>query len=147
MKAISPIIATVLLIALVVVTAGIVNTWVYNFTKTSTKDIKKEATEQAVCAKAEISLNSLRYCNNFLSGIIYNDGAIALGNLTLHIIYQNGSQEKFELNDSAGDRLALNAGYLATFNISVSSNYDSIIILTNCTDKTDEKERNEITAC
>lgn len=143
MKAISPIMATVLLIALVIVTAGIVNTWVYNFTKTSTKDIKKEA----VCVKAEISLNSLRYCNNFLSGIIYNDGPIALGNLTVYIIYQNASQQKFELNDSAGNKLALNAGYLATFNISASSNYDSVIILTNCTEKIDKKERNEITAC
>lgn len=140
MKAVHPIIATVLLIAIAVITAGIVNIWISNFTD-STKDIKKEAEEQAGCMNAEISLENLNYCNNFLSGILYNEGMKGLGNLTLYVIYQNGTQQIVDLNTS------LNAGYVVAFNITVNSNYNLVEILTNCTEKTAEAKRNKINTC
>jgi flagellin-like protein len=97
MKAISPIVATVLLIAIVVVAFGILNAWVFNFTKTSTGDLKTEGTRQTVCANSDVSFNVLKYCNNSLSGIIFNSGMIPLGNFTIYVIYQNGTQQLFEL--------------------------------------------------
>ena len=140
MKAISPIVATVLLIGIVVVVAGIINLWTSNFFG-STKDIKKEAETQVDCLGAEIRSENIRYCNSYLSGIIYNSGMEDLGNITIYVIYQNGTQENRDLNTS------LSAGHVASFNFTIGNNYDLVKILTNCTEKSIEANRNKIITC
>jgi len=147
MKAISPIVATVLLIAIVILTAGIVNLWIQTFTTSSIEDIKKEATEQFVCSKSELLVNYPRYCNGLLSGIIYNKGWVSLGNLTFHVIYQNASHQNFELNDSSGNKLSLNPGDIAFFSINISDDYDFVILSTNCTGKFYNLKREQIDVC
>jgi flagellin-like protein len=140
MKAISPIVATVLLIGIVVVIAGIVNLWTSNFFA-STKDIKKEADTQVGCLNAKILSENIRYCNTRLSGIIYNSGMENLGNITIFIIYQNGTQQISDLNTS------LLAGNVISFNVTVGSNYDLVRIATNCTEQNVNFKRNKIILC
>lgn len=140
MKAISPIVATVLLIGIVVVIAGIINLWISNFSG-STKDIKKEAETQVGCLSAEIKSDNMMYCNSYLSGIIYNSGMENLGNITIYVIYQNGTQQKFDLN------MSLLSGHIASFNVTIGNNYNLVNILTNCTEKSIEAKRNEIITC
>jgi len=140
MKAISPIVATVLLIGIVVVIAGIVNIWTSNFFG-STKDIKKEADTQVSCLNAKILSENIRYCSNRLSGIIYNSGMENLGNITIFVIYQNGTQQISDLNTS------LLAGNVISFNVTIGSNYNLVRIATNCTEQSVDFERNKITVC
>jgi len=140
MKAISPIVATVLLIGIVVVIAGIVNLWISNFFS-STKDMKKDAETQLVCMNTEIISDNTRYCNNYLSGVVYNSGMADIGNITIHVLYQNGTQQKTDLNTS------LPAGHIIPFNVSISANYDLVIVLSNCTGKSSELTRSKIMTC
>jgi flagellin-like protein len=140
MKAVSPIVATVLLIALVIIIAGIINIWLSNFTK-STKDIKNEAETQVGCSNAKVSFQTIKYCNGYLSGVIYNEGMKDLGNLTIYILYQNGTQQKNDLN------LTLNAGYMDKFNITVSRGYNLVELITNCTERGIEAKSSNIPAC
>lgn len=140
MKAISPIVATVLLIAIVIVIAGIMNIWLSNFTK-STKDIKSEAEGQTGCSNAKISFQSIKYCNSSLSGIIYNEGMVDLGNLTIYVLYQNGTQQKNDLNKT------LNAGYMTAFSMTINSGYSYVELLTNCTVHGTETRIDKIAAC
>jgi flagellin-like protein len=140
MKAISPIVSTVLLIAIVIVIAGIINIWLSNFTK-STKDINKEAEGQTSCSNAKISFQTIKYCNGSLSGIIYNEGMVDLGNLTIYVLYQNGTQQKNELNKT------LSSGYMTAFNISINSGYSYVELMTNCTERGTETRSDKITKC
>jgi flagellin-like protein len=140
MKAISPIVATVLLIAIVIVIAGIMNIWLSNFTK-STKDINSEAEGQTGCSNAKILFQNIKYCNGSLSGIIYNEGMGDLGNLTIYVLYQNGTQQKNDLNKT------LNAGYMTAFNMTMNSGYSYVELLTNCTVHGTETIIDKIVAC
>lgn len=147
MKAVSPIVATALIMAIVIIVAAILNLWIHNFTSSSTENIKDEATQQVACSKAELLIDNSRYCNGSLSGIIYNTGLVNLGNLTFHVIYQNASQQAFELNDSSGNKLFLTPGDITYFSINISGDYTSLNLFTNCTGKTYDLNRERIDVC
>lgn len=140
MKAVSTIVATVLLIGIVVVIAGIVNIWISNFFN-KTKDIKKDAETQVGCSNAAISLDNAKYCNGYFSGIIYNHGMADLGNLTIYTLYQNGTLQKNNLN------ISISSGSVMSVNFTINSNYDMLQLVTNCTDRNDELKQNEISRC
>lgn len=145
MKGLSPLVATVLLIAFTVGVGGIISLWVSGFTQTSSKIVGKEGETQLICSNGAIELSNLKYSSatNNMSGIIKNNGRITLGNVTLQIVFTNGSMLTHALNDTqggagAGNPLALKAGQIFSFNVSVgSSNYDRIHVYTNCSGVTD----------
>jgi len=147
MKGVSPLVATVLLIATVIVVAGIVSAWVYNFAKSSTTTMRKQSDDEVFCSKADITFSGARYCNNILSGVMDNTGTVALENITFQVIYQNASREKISLNRSAGMPLSIAPGDLYNFNFSLSSNYDMILVALNCTGKMFYVQRGDIAAC
>lgn len=154
MKGLSPLIATVLLIAFTVGVGGIISVWISSFTQTSSKIVSKEGELQLICSNGAIDLSVLRYCNNNMSGIIKNNGRIALGNITVQVIGTNGSQANIPLNDtpggSSGNYLVLRSGQIFTFNqtlTTVGPNYDKIWVYTNCSSVTDLADRSDVSSC
>jgi len=159
MKGLSPLVATVLLIAFTVGVGGLISVWISGFTKTSSSIVSKEGENQILCSNGAIDLSNLRYCStiNNISGIIKNNGRITLGNITLQTIFNNGTQVSHSLNDTgtggvnAGNYLALRAGQIFSFNVSIgggsSGQYDRIWIYTNCSGVTDTALSNDFTTC
>lgn len=157
MKGLSPLIATVLLIAFTVGVGGIISVWISSFTRTSSETISNEGNLQIICSNGAVDLSSLRYCNNNISGIIKNTGRIAIGNITLQTVFNNGSQISHALNDTdtggsnSGNYLTRKPGQLFSFNVSIgggsSGNYNTIWIYTNCSGVTDSATSGDVTAC
>jgi len=76
MKGISPLIATVLLIAAVIAIAGIISIWLTSFTRTTTSSVETTATNQTKCAGAYLKIDSVKslgatYVNNTV--VIYSN--------------------------------------------------------------------------
>lgn len=153
MKAISPLIATVLLIAFTVAVAGIISTWLSSFTTTTTETVKKQSETQVTCVYGSINLKSLKYRTPYLSGAIENNGQIAIGNITLNILYQNASSEKIGLcmfgNNTAAtcsvSNFSLSVSEYKSFNVSIGgSNYDEIRATTNCSNVVDTAKASDV---
>ena len=139
-KGISPLIASVLLIALVIGIAGIYSGWFTNFIKTITSTIGKNEEIRIQCTYGEVSLRNLIYniTSENLTGEIENTDIIPLGNIDLEIFYNNVTKEDKDLN------MTLNPGEKDVFNIAIGSNYQKIRVLTNCSNVYDELSSNYI---
>ncbi len=140
-KGISPIIATVLLIAFTVSVAGILITWLSGFTQSTTQTVGSTSTTLVVCSQGQVNVGSLVFSNGSLtlSGLIQNQGQIALGNISVNVIYTNATSQKINLcgpnslaTSCSVSNLTLNIADQATFNVSISSNYNTIRVATNC---------------
>jgi flagellin-like protein len=157
MKGISPLIATILLIAITVAVGGIVGSWIFGFTRSSTKTVGQQANIEIICNQGGISLSEVCYSNNFLQGYITNTGKIPLGNITITILYTNASIQKYYLSFAGGAVLAgtnccgnltMFANEKYKFNISVNENYEKVYVYTNCTGRvTDEVGSSDILSC
>jgi flagellin-like protein len=155
-KGISPLIATVLLIAFTVAVAGIISVWLTGFAATTTKTVGSQANLEIICTGAQISLTGLRYCSNYLSGDVSNSGMLALGNITMQIFYTNGTQHpklylslvgnSVNVSTACCGNLTISPGEKYRFNTSVSSNYDKIRVIPNCTAKADEASSTDVIA-
>jgi len=142
-KGISPLIATVLLIAFTVAVAGIVSVWITSFTATSTQTVSSHSETELICAYAGVKMSDLEYCsaNGRMSGIVENTNLVDIGNITLQIIYQNATSEKIYLCLNGSSCAASGASTMAlaprerqSFNVSIGgSNYNKIHLYTNCT--------------
>ncbi len=142
-KGISPLIATVLLIAFTIAVGGIISTWLIGYTTTHTSEVSSRSGIELTCIYGGVSISSLKYCNSRFSGIIENTRTIDLGNLTLQIIYQNSTSQKINLNSS------LQPVEQLSFNLTgVDSTYDKIRIMTNCSSVHDDASRSDVsTSC
>lgn len=152
-KGISPMIATVLLIAFTVAVGGLISVWITGFTSTTTEEVGKQSETEIYCSYGGISVSSLSYCNYYLSGIVRNTKMVTIGNITLQIIFTNASVQKIYLcqNGSActgASNMTLSPGEIASFNVSIGgSNYNKIHIYTNCSNVYDDVGSAYITAC
>jgi flagellin-like protein len=156
MKGISPLVATVLLIAFTVSIAGIISAWLTSFARTTTSTVSEESERQLLCLHASLSLRSATYSSssNSLIGVLENSGEVPIGNISLQIIYNDATSQKFELclvgdrvlNCSVSNLTLARYGDTATFNVSVSSydKIDRVIVIGNCSTR-DEIRANEIT--
>ena len=140
-KGLSPLIATVMLIAFTIAVAVIVSTWITTFTKTSTTTIGDTATSELVCSNGHIALSELLYCNNRIAGVITNTGQIVLGNITLQELFANQTTQTLYLCKSGSNvitcsgasNLTLQPREAISFNISIgNTNYGTTRIYTNC---------------
>jgi flagellin-like protein len=157
MKGLSPLVASVLLIAFTVGVGGLISVWISGFTQTQSQIVSKEGEHQILCSNGAIDLSNLKYCNNNISGIIKNNGRITIGNITLQTVFLNGSSMSHALNDtgtggsSAGNYLALRAGQIFSFNVSIggdsSARYDKLWTYTNCSTVNDLSISSDVSAC
>ena len=140
MKGVSPLIATILLIAFTISVAGIISVWLTTFARTSTELVGGQSVNQLVCSYGGISLSNLAFSSGRLTGEIENTRTIALGNITLQVSYTNSTSqiEKFYSDLSPREKYF--------FNVSASSNYDKIRVITNCSSVYDEAESSEVSA-
>ena len=146
MKGLSPLIAEVLLIAFVVGIGAIIITWVTGFTKSSTKTVSQQSNAQIACTRGSIKFLTnppLTYntTSGNLTGTVENDGLIGLGNLRLQIIYNNSTLQEIPLSPSQ-----VSPGGMVSFNVRISSNYQLVKVMTNCTspEVSDEATSSEI---
>ncbi len=134
MKGISPFIASVLLIAVAITVAGIFSGWFTNFIKTITSMVSEREGTRVQCSYGGIALSDLEYntTSKHLSGYIENTDIIILGNIDLEIFYDNATKEEKDLNR------VLSPGEKDVFDVTISSNYEKIRVLTNCSNVYDE---------
>jgi len=155
-KGVSPLIATVLLIAFTIAVGGIISVWLTSFTTTTTQTVGKQSETQILCGTGGIQLSNVGYCSSYITGYITNTGSISLGSITFTVLYSNASREMFYANYSGGavSRVSSNGSLMMLpgekywFNFSIGgSNYQILRVVTNCTTITDEVDNsnNEIT--
>jgi flagellin-like protein len=127
LKGISPLVATVLLIAITMTLAGIVAFWGSSFVRTSLPSENQTQTLQA-CTGGSIKLISSSY--NSTTGIfsmtIYNDGPQRLTLINITFIYADRTEAK-EINAEISP-----AQVFVKSVDNVASGYNSFIISTNC---------------
>lgn len=156
MKGVSPLVATVLLIAFVVAVAGIIAAWANSFATSQTQLVGQQSTTSITCSYGHVAVQSLKFqsASTRLAGTIVNTGTIALGNISVSVVYQNASSQNVNLcTDPSGSascgvaNLSLAVSDQAAFNVTISgSNYDSIKIKTNCSSVGVTAQRGDITA-
>lgn len=153
-KGISPLVATVLLIAFVVAIAGLIATWVNSFARTQTELVGQQSTLSITCSYGNINLKDVRFQSaaTRLAGTIENNGQIALGNITLSVVYQNATSQNVGLcSDPTGAvscsvaNLTLTVAQQAAFNVTIwGSNYGSVKVVSNCSSVGDTVSRGDI---
>jgi len=148
-KGISTLVASVLLVAFTVAAFGIIVTWGTDFISSTTSDVSQQTDEDIDCIYAGISVSNLRYCNHYLSGAVENTEMVSLRNITLTVVFTNGTNERLKLNDTSGNFMQLDPGNLDSFNETIGgSNYDIIRISTStCPDVSDSADSSDVTAC
>jgi hypothetical protein len=152
--AISPLVAVVLLIGLVVAIGGIAFAWIRDIVIFAIEEVAPEAKLRAVCSRGMISILEPQYCEPWFGGKTHNVGTIPLGDLTFQILYTNLTTSFVELCKVPGRFIAcaegnatLAIGEQIPFNVSIDANYEKMRLLTNCTDVFDEVDRGDITIC
>ena len=148
-KAVSDMIATVLLIAFTVAVAGIVSVWITGFTSTSTQQVTEQSNKELYCAYGGISVSNLAYCGGYFSGVVTNTNLVDLGNITLQVLFDNSTNQNIKLNRSSGSVfMSLTPRELDSFNVSIGgSNYDRLHFYTNCSNVYDDAVRADVTTC
>ena len=130
LKGISPLVAVVLLVAVVMSIAGILAFWATQFTRQRIEQFERE-TQEAECQFADFDVFKCSYDSNTskITLILQNIRRVDLENLTAFVIYQNDSiipEEGYSLGK-------LEANRIKTFNLeNVSSDYREILITTHC---------------
>lgn len=142
MKGISPLIATVLLIAFTVAVGGILSVWLTTFSRTSTDIIGSQSSTQLTCSYGGISLSNLAETGGWVSGNVRNTGLIGLGNFTFVYIWSNATSFSTQLcsNSSSAfscttSNMSFTTNQVLPFNVSAGggTNVQTLRVATNCT--------------
>jgi flagellin-like protein len=153
-KGISPLIATILLIAFTVSVAAILGMWIPTFTKEHTEEIGGQAGRELYCAYGGVSVSQLQFCNDRLSGILRNTNLVDIGNVTVQVTFLNAtSAQTLYLTQSgvaatAGhSNMSLTPNQVASFNVTIGgSNYKQVHVYTNCSNVYDDVYASDITS-
>ena len=142
-KGVSPLIATVLLIAFTIAVGGIISVWLTQFAGTTTETVGKESQIQITCGTGGVAFTNVNYCNSYLSGEVTNTGSISLGNITFTVLYKDASREVFytHYNGTMVYTITTCCGNMTmfpaekfNFNFSLrATNYEMLRVTTNCT--------------
>jgi flagellin-like protein len=138
MKGISPVIASVLLIAFTIAVATLYSGWITSFTKTTTEEVQEKSEKRVTCSYGGIAIDDVKYnkTTGNLTAIIENTDIIDLGNIDIEIFYANATKQKLDLN------MTLEPGERNVLNVKVidmnTTTYDKIRVITNCSNVNDE---------
>ena len=144
MKGITPLIATVLLIALTLAVAGIFGGWLTSFTKKTGTTVQQSSDIRVTCSYGGIALSSLQYnntsSNTNITGAIENTDIIDLGDIDVEIFFTNSTRYLADLN------ITLKPGEKTTFNFNINTTtYDKIRVKTNCSNVFDQVSSSYVT--
>ena len=102
-KGISPLIATILLIAFTVAVGGIVSLWITGFTQTQTSQVSAGSTDQVQCGSSVLTISRAIYTagtiNNVTFQVGYNLGNIKLDNI---VVYSGCGANIVDSSNSSG---------------------------------------------
>jgi flagellin-like protein len=157
-KGISPIVATVLLIAFTVSVAGILSVWLTGFTQTTTETVSKKSSTELTCAYGGMSLSSLRFSSaaGRISANIENSGQISIGSISFQVFYRNGStplslplcREGSSIFNCSIANLSLSPREMVSVNVSAGTgtytDIDIVRVYANCSNVFDNAERSDI---
>jgi flagellin-like protein len=127
-KAVSPLVAAVLLIAVTMTIAGMLAYWASGFVRLQTETFSNQSIVSK-CNFADFKVYSCSYnsTSQRINLILENIRSIELHNLTAFVVYPDNTVSRFDLNGS------LPSGFIKSFPISpVSSGYSSMNIKTEC---------------
>jgi flagellin-like protein len=145
MKGISPLIASVLLIAFTIGVAALYSGWITTFTKKTTEEVQEHSEKRVTCTYGGIAIDDVKYnkTTGNLSGTIENTDIIDLGNIDLEIFYTNATRENLDLNMTlaSGERNIFNSRVI---DMNISNSYDKIRVVTNCSNVNDEASSNDV---
>jgi flagellin-like protein len=130
MKGISPLVATVLLIAVTMTIAGMLAYWASSFVKTQTGQFENQ-TLTSECRFADFKFYSCNYnsTSQQMTFVLENFRSVTLKDLVAYIVYQNGTVANYSLNAT------LPGASMKGFTIgNVSSDYSSVTIKTHCSE-------------
>jgi len=157
-KAVSPLIASVLLIAFTVAVAGIVSGWLQGFTRSTTSTVTSQSQTELTCSYAGMSLSAVKYgsSDSTLSGSIENTGQVGIGGITLQIFFTNGTGPNNIRLCTNGTVFSCSAANLSlvpremtSFNVSSGSTalagIDKVRVFSNCSTVYDSVTSSQIT--
>ncbi len=136
MKGVSPLVATVLLIALAVALSSMVTTWMTTLTKEQTASIGNKTTTAIDCTAANIDIKDvyIDFAANMSRIIVWNSGQISLELKSATVLNKMG--ENATLNTTLP--LVMSAGAIETVKFNISGtinsmqNFSQVIVSTNC---------------
>ncbi len=129
MKGISPIVASVLLIAITMTIAGVLAYWSSTFVSTS---LPTQNVTVAQCRVAQFEFFNCKYnsTSQTITFSLNNIRTVDLGNLTAFVEYPNGT-----ITSGVSLSPALTANTIKSYSVSgVSSDFSIILIKTSCPD-------------
>ncbi len=137
MKGISPLIASVLLIAFTLAVASIFSGWLTSFTKKTGTQIQERSDVRVTCSYGGVALSNLQYnstaSSGNLTGTIENTDIVDLGDIDIEVFFTNATRFLSDLNKT------LRPGEKDTFNFRINTTtYDKIRVKTNCSNVFDE---------
>ncbi len=133
-KGISPLVATVLLIAATMSIAGILAFWSSSYVKSTLPNINE--TEQK-CKFAEFAVYQCVYNSTTqeMKIVLENRRDVELSSLKLFVVYPDLSTTTFNFNESLGGNI------LKTYTVAgVAPKYSNILIKTNCPEASAESK-------
>lgn len=147
-KGLSPLIATVLIVAFTISTAIIIMNWYRLFSLETSEKIGNQTSVRIECSYGAISFRNVCFIDNNLTGIIENTGNIDLGNVEIQIVYKNATTISYN-STQLGFEDVLLVGNRKYFNINIGAKDEIIMIVvkTNCPQVDDEIDRNYILEC
>src|SRR3989338_10669215 len=113
LRGLSPLIATVLLVAFTMAVAIILSHWVLNYSRTQTQILDEKGSKQVGCSSAWLAFQGPVYNSTMkrFSVEVINQGNVPLGNFKMIVIYNNGSSSEYEI---APANLSLSPGMSAS---------------------------------
>jgi archaellum component FlaF (FlaF/FlaG flagellin family) len=158
LKGVSEMIAVVLIIAFTVAVGGILSVWILAFSRQQSATVGTEAQLSVFCSYARVAFSDVKYCSTTsrISGNIKNTGSVLLGEVKMNIILTNGTVLDYPLCEvdtkvieCSTANLTISVGGIETFNLTTSSNYNIIRVITNCSaysgGATDELDAGDVT--
>ena len=149
MKGISPLIASVLLIAFTVSVAMIVMGWFSGFTKTTTENISNSAVQGIDCSSASVDIDHIYITGTSAIIILKNTGSVGLQATGMIINTTGGSCVSSTTTITQGNTtsLSLTGCYPAAMGGSSCLYFSKAIITTSCSGVEDSITSNSKLSC
>lgn len=127
-KAVSPLVAAVLLIAVTMTIAGMLAYWASGFVRQQTETFSNQSTVTCTGANFRIYTCNYNSTNQQVKLILDNVGTVGIKNLTANVIYPDASIISVSLNGTLPS-----GGALKSFTVGgVTSGYSNIELKTEC---------------
>ena len=148
-KGISPMVATVLMVAFTVSVAIIVLNWYQTFFTSTGEKVGNQTAQKIDCSYGAISFRNICLREENLTGIIENNGNIDLSDIELQIAYKNGSVLKYNYTELGFENNIFLVGNRKYINVYIGNleNVSIIVVKTNCPKVDDQIEATRIEIC